>query len=85
VQVTELTAERLGGMLGEACREEDTMAHMEIGQIVRRRDQSQGAGWGLIIGLVLLEPVEALVRWSDGTQSTFELMDNLVDAIQFFF
>lgn len=37
------------------------MAHMEIGQIVRRRDQSQGAGWGLIIGLVLLEPVEALV------------------------
>jgi len=57
--------------------------HIDIGQLVRRRDQSRGVGWGLVVGLVLVEPVEALVRWSDAQHSTFEVVDGLVDAIQF--
>jgi hypothetical protein len=57
--------------------------HIDIGQLVRRRDQSRGVGWGLVVGLVLVEPVEALVRWSDARHSTFEVVDGLVDAIQF--
>ena len=57
--------------------------HIDIGQLVRRRDQSRGVGWGLVVGLVLVEPVEALVRWSDAQQSSFEVVDGLVDAIQF--
>ena len=56
--------------------------HIDIGQIVRRRDQTRGASWGLVVGLVLMEPAEALVCWSDPPHSTFELVDNLVDAIQ---
>ena len=51
------------------------------GQIVRRR--SGGTAWGLVVGVIFAERMEALVRWRGDRESTFELVDGLVDAIQF--
>jgi hypothetical protein len=51
---------------------------LQIGQTVRRRADPQGAV-GLVVGLVLLEPSLALVRWN-GAGSTFEPEDSLVEV-----
>jgi hypothetical protein len=51
---------------------------LKIGQRVRRRTDPQGAV-GLVVGLVLVEPCQALVRWPDGA-SAFEPEDSLVEV-----
>jgi hypothetical protein len=56
----------------------------ELGQIVRRRrNGSSTAAWGLVVGLMLTDRIEALVRWRGERESTSELVDTLVDAIRF--
>jgi hypothetical protein len=51
---------------------------LQIGQKVRRRADPQGA-LGIVVGLVLVEPCQALVRWNGGG-STFEPEDSLVEV-----
>jgi len=51
---------------------------LQIGQQVRRRSDPHGAV-GLVVGLLLMEPCQALVRWS-GAGSTFEPEDSLVEV-----
>jgi hypothetical protein len=52
---------------------------LQIGQTVRRRTDPEGAVVGVVVGLVLLEPSQALVRWP-GAGSTFEPEDSLVEV-----
>lgn len=51
---------------------------LQIGQQVRRRADPQGPV-GVVVGLVLVEPCQALVRWN-GAGSTFEPEDSLVEV-----
>jgi hypothetical protein len=52
---------------------------LQIGQTVRRRTDPETAAVGVVVGLVLLEPSQALVRWP-GVGSTFEPEDSLVEV-----
>jgi hypothetical protein len=51
---------------------------LQIGQQVRRLNDPLGAV-GVVVGLVLVEPTQALVRWN-GADSTFEPEDTLVEV-----
>ena len=42
---------------------------IQPGQLVRRRSDSNGAAWGLVVGVILVGPMEALVRWRDASES----------------
>jgi hypothetical protein len=56
---------------------------IKLGQLVRHRAPASSAGWGIIVGLVFAEQLEALVRWQGTAEATFERLDSLIDAIQF--
>ena len=55
---------------------------VQLGQLVRRRDRSRGAEWGIVVGVVFTLPLQALVRWPGDKYVTFELVDGLIDAVQ---